>query len=64
MTMLRFDSTQRIGYREYLRSDGTRSYFFCLDTVRSLTSAAGFTEVNSLKPTFIKPFGSSIYDIS
>ncbi|XP_042067230.1 tRNA N(3)-methylcytidine methyltransferase METTL6-like [Salvia splendens] len=45
MTMLRFDPQQRIGYREYLRSDGTRSYFFCLDTVRSLTSAAGFIEV-------------------
>ena len=47
MTMLRFDPQQRIGYREYLRSDGTRSYFFCLDTVRSLTSAAGFIEVTS-----------------
>ncbi|KAH6761947.1 Methyltransferase family protein [Perilla frutescens var. hirtella] len=45
MTMLRFDPEQRIGYREYQRSDGTRSYFFCLDTVRSLTSAAGFIEV-------------------
>ncbi|KAL1559489.1 tRNA N(3)-methylcytidine methyltransferase METTL6 [Salvia divinorum] len=45
MTMLRFDPQRRIGYREYLRSDGTRSYFFCLDTVRSLTSAAGFIEV-------------------
>ncbi|XP_057789222.1 uncharacterized protein LOC131006092 isoform X4 [Salvia miltiorrhiza] len=45
MTMLRFDPQQRIGYREYLRSDGTRSYFFCLDTVRSLTSAAGFIEM-------------------
>lgn len=52
MTMLRFDPTQRIGYREYLRSDGTRSYFFCLDTVRSLTSAAGFTEVKSLQNYF------------
>ncbi|XP_041993105.1 tRNA N(3)-methylcytidine methyltransferase METTL6 isoform X2 [Salvia splendens] len=45
MTMLRFDPQQRIGYREYVRSDGTRSYFFCLDTVRSLTSAAGFIEL-------------------
>lgn len=45
MTMLRFDPEQRIGYREYLRSDGTRSYFFCLDTIRSLTSVAGFIEL-------------------
>ncbi|XP_011084259.1 methyltransferase-like protein 6 isoform X1 [Sesamum indicum] len=44
MTMLRFQPEQKMGYREYLRSDGTRSYFFCLDTVRNLTSAAGFTE--------------------
>ncbi|KAL3838128.1 hypothetical protein ACJIZ3_022719 [Penstemon smallii] len=45
MTMLRFEAEQRVGYREYLRSDGTCSYFFCLDTVRNLTSAAGFNEV-------------------
>ncbi|GER51196.1 methyltransferase [Striga asiatica] len=43
MTMLRFEPENRIGYREYLRSDGTRSYFFCLNTIRSLTTAAGFT---------------------
>lgn len=48
MTMLRFVPEQRVGYREYLRSDGTRSYFFCLDTIRSLTSVAGFIEVNTL----------------
>ncbi|KAL2549154.1 Methyltransferase family protein [Forsythia ovata] len=41
MTMLRFEPEQRVGYREYLRSDGTRSYFFCLNSVRNLTSAAG-----------------------
>ncbi|KAK4403940.1 tRNA N(3)-methylcytidine methyltransferase METTL2 [Sesamum angolense] len=45
MTMLRFQPDQKTGHREYLRSDGTRSYFFCLDTVRNLTSAAGFTEI-------------------
>ncbi|KAL8533334.1 hypothetical protein ACS0TY_009649 [Phlomoides rotata] len=45
MTMLRFEAEQRKGYREYLRSDGTRSYFFCLNTVRSLASATGFIEV-------------------
>ncbi|KAL0403536.1 UNVERIFIED_CONTAM: tRNA N(3)-methylcytidine methyltransferase METTL2 [Sesamum radiatum] len=48
MTMLRFQPAQKMGNREYLRSDGTRSYFFCLDTVRNLTSAAGFTEVGNL----------------
>ncbi|KAL7148053.1 hypothetical protein ABFS83_06G151500 [Erythranthe nasuta] len=45
MTMLRFGPDQRTGYREYLRPDRTRSFFFCLDTVRSLASAAGFTEM-------------------
>ncbi|KAK6137751.1 hypothetical protein DH2020_028503 [Rehmannia glutinosa] len=45
MTMLRFEPEKRIGYREYLRSDGTRSYFFCLNTIRSLTADAGFTEI-------------------
>ncbi|XP_073127469.1 uncharacterized protein [Henckelia pumila] len=45
MTMLRFKPEQRVGYREYMRSDGTRSYFFSLDAVRNLTSAAGFIEV-------------------
>ncbi|KAL3649911.1 hypothetical protein CASFOL_006314 [Castilleja foliolosa] len=45
MTMIRFEPEQRIGFREYLRSDGTRSYFFCLDTIRSLTTAAGFIEL-------------------
>ncbi|KAG8390024.1 hypothetical protein BUALT_Bualt01G0040200 [Buddleja alternifolia] len=45
MTMLRFEPGQKMGFREYLRSDGTRSYFFCLNTVRNLTTAAGFTEI-------------------
>ncbi|KAB1202493.1 Methyltransferase-like protein 6 [Morella rubra] len=45
MTMLRFESDQRVGFREYMRSDGTRSYFFCLDTVRDLFVGAGFIEL-------------------
>uniref|UniRef100_A0A2P2JT48 tRNA N(3)-methylcytidine methyltransferase n=1 Tax=Rhizophora mucronata TaxID=61149 RepID=A0A2P2JT48_RHIMU len=45
MTMLRFESEQRVGFREYMRADGTRSYFFCLDTVRDLFVAAGFIEL-------------------
>ncbi|XWS58386.1 hypothetical protein CRYUN_Cryun08bG0029900 [Craigia yunnanensis] len=45
MTMLRFEPDQRVGFREYMRSDGTRSYFFCLDTVRNLFICAGFIEL-------------------
>ncbi|GMI79170.1 tRNA methyltransferase 140b [Hibiscus trionum] len=45
MTMLRFEPVQRVGFREYMRSDGTRSYFFCLDTVRNLFVCAGFIEL-------------------
>ncbi|CDO99971.1 unnamed protein product [Coffea canephora] len=45
MTMLRFDPKQRVGYREYRRSDGTRSYFFSLESTRDLFSSAGFTEL-------------------
>ncbi|KAG5152167.1 hypothetical protein JHK84_028639 [Glycine max] len=45
MTMLRFEPDKQVGFREYMRSDGTRSYFFCLDTVRSLFLGAGFTEL-------------------
>ncbi|CAH2046946.1 unnamed protein product [Thlaspi arvense] len=45
MTMLRFEPEKLIGFREYVRSDGTLSYFFCLDTVRSLFINAGFIEV-------------------
>ncbi|XP_010414913.1 PREDICTED: methyltransferase-like protein 6 [Camelina sativa] len=45
MTMLRFEPEKVIGFREYVRSDGTLSYFFCLDTVRKLFIDAGFIEV-------------------
>ncbi|WJX12843.1 hypothetical protein P8452_03296 [Trifolium repens] len=45
MTMLRFESDKRVGFREYMRSDGTRSYFFCLNTVRNLFLDAGFIEL-------------------
>lgn len=47
MTMLRFEREQRVGPREYLRSDGTLSNFFCLDTVRDLFVGAGFIEVSN-----------------
>lgn len=45
MTMLRFEQEKRVGFREYMRSDGTRSYFFCLDTVRDLFAGVGFIEL-------------------
>ncbi|KAJ8506365.1 hypothetical protein OPV22_007251 [Ensete ventricosum] len=45
MTMLRFLPEQRVGFREYMRSDGTFSYFFSLDIVRDLFLGAGFTEL-------------------
>lgn len=45
MTMLRFEPDQRVGFREYKRSDGTRSYFFSLDSAHDLFLNAGFMEV-------------------
>ncbi|GJY04669.1 methyltransferase-like protein 6 isoform X1 [Tanacetum coccineum] len=45
MTMLRFEADQRVGFREYKRADGTRSYFFSLDSTRDLFLGAGFIEV-------------------
>ncbi|KAJ8759429.1 hypothetical protein K2173_006958 [Erythroxylum novogranatense] len=45
MTMLRFEPEKKVGFREYMRSDGTRSYFFCLDFVRNLFVDAGFIEL-------------------
>lgn len=45
MSMLRFPSNQRTGFREYMRSDGTLSYFFSLDVTRDLFLNVGFLEV-------------------
>ena len=45
MIMLRFEPDKRVGLRKYMRSDGTRSYFFCTDTVRDLFTSSGFNEV-------------------
>ncbi|XP_071708141.1 uncharacterized protein [Rutidosis leptorrhynchoides] len=45
MTMLRFEADQRVGFREYKRSDDTRSYFFSLDTARDLFLGTGFIQV-------------------
>ncbi|XP_047323003.1 tRNA N(3)-methylcytidine methyltransferase METTL6 isoform X2 [Impatiens glandulifera] len=45
MTMLRFGPDKKLGFREYLRSDGTHSYYFCLETARDLFTRAGFDEV-------------------
>ncbi|XP_068640259.1 uncharacterized protein [Aristolochia californica] len=45
MTMLRFEPKKRLGFREYMRADGTRSYFFSLNTVRDLFLSAGFIEL-------------------
>ncbi|KAF6153235.1 hypothetical protein GIB67_036581 [Kingdonia uniflora] len=45
MTMLRFQPDKRMGFREYMRFDGTRSYFFCLETMRELFIGVGFIEL-------------------
>ncbi|KMZ70350.1 Methyltransferase [Zostera marina] len=45
MSMLRFPSNQRTGFREYMRSDGTLSYFFSLDVTRDLFLNVGFLEM-------------------
>ena len=71
MTMLRFEPDKRVGFREYMRYDGTRSYFFCADTVRDLFTGSGFKEVLvychnchdlSLRP-FIFFFRKSLFPI-
>ncbi|KAL9225505.1 hypothetical protein vseg_001420 [Gypsophila vaccaria] len=45
MTMLRFEPEKRVGFRHYMRSDGTYSYFFDLDAARDLFVGVGFTEL-------------------
>ncbi|KAK1379241.1 methyltransferase-like protein [Heracleum sosnowskyi] len=45
MTMLRFEPGQKMGFREYKRSEGTRSYFFSLDSARNLFKGVGFIEL-------------------
>ncbi|XP_004302075.1 PREDICTED: methyltransferase-like protein 6 [Fragaria vesca subsp. vesca] len=45
MSMLRFEMDKKVGFREYMRSDGTRSYFFSLGTVKDLFLGAGFIEL-------------------
>ncbi|MFS7910633.1 putative tRNA(Thr) (cytosine(32)-N(3))-methyltransferase [Helianthus anomalus] len=50
MTMLRFEADQKVGFREYKRSDGTRSYLFSLDIARDLFIGAGFIEISIFFP--------------
>ncbi|XP_021773224.1 methyltransferase-like protein 6 isoform X1 [Chenopodium quinoa] len=45
MTMLRFEPDKRVGFRHYMRSDGTLSYFFDLDGARNLFVGVGFNEL-------------------
>ncbi|WOH11679.1 hypothetical protein DCAR_0831169 [Daucus carota subsp. sativus] len=45
MTMLRFEPDQKVGNREYKRTEGTRAYFFSLDCVKNLFKGVGFVEL-------------------
>ncbi|XP_021860659.1 uncharacterized protein [Spinacia oleracea] len=45
MTMLRFEPDKRVGFRHYMRADGTLSYFFDLDGGRNLFLGVGFIEL-------------------
>ncbi|XP_057539212.1 uncharacterized protein LOC130817494 [Amaranthus tricolor] len=45
MTMLRFEPEKRVGFRHYMRADGTLSYFFDLVCARDLFVGVGFIEL-------------------
>lgn len=45
MTMLRFEPEKRVGFRHYMRADGTLSYFFDLDGAKNLFVGVGFIEL-------------------
>lgn len=47
MTMLRFPLTQKIGEHQYVRGDGTFSYYFSLEILRDLFTKSGFIEKES-----------------
>ncbi|KAM9308154.1 tRNA N(3)-cytidine methyltransferase METTL6 [Gastrophryne carolinensis] len=45
--MIRFKAGNKLGENFYVRQDGTRSYFFTTEYLRSLFIAAGYTEVSN-----------------
>eukprot|EP00252_Welwitschia_mirabilis_P016293 TRINITY_DN35955_c0_g1_i1.p1 TRINITY_DN35955_c0_g1~~TRINITY_DN35955_c0_g1_i1.p1 ORF type:complete len:144 (+),score=20.80 TRINITY_DN35955_c0_g1_i1:31-432(+) len=47
MTMLRFPASQKVGECQYIRKDGTYSYYFTPNSLRDLFTRAGFVEVES-----------------
>lgn len=53
MTMLRFEPDKRVGFRHYMRADGTLSYFFDLDGGRNLFLGVGFIEVTFCDSAFV-----------
>ena len=59
MTMLRFEPDQKVGNREYKRTEGTRAYFFSLDCVKNLFKGVGFVEVHILLLFHLPPFSLS-----
>lgn len=42
MSQLRFPQTQRLGRQSYMRQDETLAYYFDVEEIEELTSAAGF----------------------
>lgn len=47
MTQLRFKPGHKISDKYYVRQDGTRSYFFTIEELKSLFESGGFTEVSN-----------------